>query len=66
MSYSVTKTRVLKERPVPSDSSEPRLTSLAHGRGCGCKLAPAVLQQFLADVPAARSFAYLLVGTETG
>ncbi len=23
-----------------------RLTSLAHGGGCGCKLAPAVLQSF--------------------
>ena len=26
-----------------------RLTSLAHGGGCGCKLAPAVLQELLAD-----------------
>ena len=25
-----------------------RLTELAHGGGCGCKLAPAVLQQLLA------------------
>ena len=24
-----------------------RLTELAHGGGCGCKLAPAVLQQLL-------------------
>ena len=48
--------------------SEPqfRLTSLAHGGGCGCKLAPSVLQQLLADQPAAASFAQLLVGTETG
>ena len=30
----------------------PRLTSLAHGGGCGCKLAPSVLQQLLADQPA--------------
>ena len=30
-----------------------RLTSLAHGGGCGCKLAPSVLQQLLADQPAA-------------
>jgi selenide,water dikinase len=43
-----------------------RLTSLAHGGGCGCKLAPAVLQQLLADQPAAAPFARLLVGTETG
>lgn len=42
-----------------------RLTSLAHGGGCGCKLAPSVLQQLLADQPAA-PYAQLLVGTETG
>jgi selenide,water dikinase len=43
-----------------------RLTSLAHGGGCGCKLAPSVLQQLLADQPAVAPFARLLVGTETG
>jgi len=43
-----------------------RLTTLAHGGGCGCKLAPSVLQQLLADQPAAAPFAQLLVGTETG
>ena len=26
-----------------------RLTSLAHGGGCGCKLAPAVLQELLSN-----------------
>src|ERR1700722_11965315 len=43
-----------------------RLTSLAHGGGCGCKLAPSVLQQLLANQPAAGPYAQLLVGTETG
>ena len=43
----------------------PRLTSLAHGGGCGCKLAPAVLQDILARSPAAAVFPDLLVGTET-
>ncbi|MET0219703.1 MAG: AIR synthase related protein, partial [Tardiphaga sp.] len=43
-----------------------RLTDLAHGGGCGCKLAPSVLQQLLADQPKAAPFAQLLVGTETG
>lgn len=43
-----------------------RLTSLAHGGGCGCKLAPAVLQELLADQPVAPAFSSLLVGTETG
>src|SRR6516164_5425102 len=42
-----------------------RLTSLAHGGGCGCKLAPAVLEQLLADQPVAASYRQLLVGTET-
>ncbi|HTO57417.1 MAG TPA: selenide, water dikinase SelD [Pseudomonadales bacterium] len=41
-----------------------RLTSLAHGGGCGCKLAPSVLQQLLANQPAASPFEQLLVGTE--
>ena len=44
----------------------PRLTSLAHGGGCGCKLAPSVLQQLLAGQPEAAPYARLLVGTETG
>jgi selenide, water dikinase len=43
-----------------------RLTSLAHGGGCGCKLAPSVLQQLLAGQPEAAPYAQLLVGTETG
>ncbi len=42
-----------------------RLTSLAHGGGCGCKLAPSVLQQLLADQPAMAAYKQLLVGTET-
>ena len=42
-----------------------RLTSLAHGGGCGCKLAPSVLQQLLADQPLAAPYRQLLVGTET-
>jgi selenide,water dikinase len=42
-----------------------RLTALAHGGGCGCKLSPAVLQGLLAELPAAAPFAQLLVGTET-
>lgn len=43
-----------------------RLTSLAHGGGCGCKLAPAMLQELLANQPAAAPFRQLLVGVETG
>ncbi len=43
-----------------------RLTSLAHGGGCGCKLAPSVLQDLLATQPKMAAFSQLLVGTETG
>lgn len=42
-----------------------RLTSLAHGGGCGCKLAPSVLQQMLKNQPDFGPFEHLLVGTET-
>jgi selenide,water dikinase len=42
-----------------------RLTSLAHGGGCGCKLAPGVLREILAKIPAAAPAANLMVGTET-
>ena len=41
-----------------------RLTSLAHGGGCGCKLAPALLQQLLAGVPPGAAFPNLLVGSD--
>jgi len=43
-----------------------RLTSLAHGGGCGCKLAPEVLRELLSKHPAANSYKQLLVGIETG
>ncbi len=43
-----------------------RLTSLAHGGGCGCKLSPSVLRQILATMPAAQPYANMLVGLETG
>ena len=42
-----------------------RLSALAHGGGCGCKLAPSVLQALLADQPLGGPFARLLVGTKT-
>ena len=43
----------------------PRLTSLAHGGGCGCKIAPAALREILAGMPAPGAFKDLLVGAET-
>ena len=45
---------------------ETRLTALAHGGGCGCKLSPAVLRELLSHMPAIQGFPDLLVGIETG
>jgi selenide, water dikinase len=42
-----------------------RLTEMAHGGGCGCKLAPAVLREILAKMPPNVGAADLLVGAET-
>jgi selenide,water dikinase len=42
-----------------------RLTELSHGGGCGCKIAPAVLQEILSQAPPMTGFADLLVGTES-
>ena len=43
----------------------PRLTSLAHGGGCGCKIAPGVLEGLLRGMPALPMPAGLLVGRES-
>jgi len=56
---------VQEEEPHLAEA-EPRLTALAHGGGCGCKLSPAVLRELLAGMPAMSAFPDLLVGTETG
>ena len=47
-------------------SDRVRLSSMAHGGGCGCKLSPAVLATLLAETPRMQPFNQLLVGTETG
>ena len=44
---------------------EPRLTSLSHGGGCGCKIAPGVLSDILKNVSAMPLPKELLVGIET-
>jgi selenide,water dikinase len=49
----------------PERPAEPRLTSLSHGGGCGCKIAPGVLSEILrgsAKMPMPKE---LLVGIET-
>lgn len=46
-------------------SQEPRLTSLSHGGGCGCKIAPGVLSEILKSVPQLPFPKELLIGIET-
>lgn len=47
------------------DAEIPRLTSLAHGGGCGCKIAPDVLQDILAETPLAGGHRDLIVDAST-
>ena len=56
--------------PLPSEPAtpaltEPRLTSLSHGGGCGCKIAPGVLSNILKGTTAMPIPKELLVGIET-
>ncbi|WP_310627005.1 selenide, water dikinase SelD [Limnohabitans sp.] len=48
--------------PLPNS---PRLTSLSHGGGCGCKIAPGVLSEILKSTHAMPIPPQLLVGIET-
>ena len=48
-----------------ADRSTPRLTSLSHGGGCGCKIAPGVLADLLREANVPPPPAALLVGRET-
>ena len=45
--------------------AEPRLTSLSHGGGCGCKIAPGLLSEILKGTAARPVPRELLVGIET-
>ena len=49
----------------PSNATQPRLTSLSHGGGCGCKIAPGVLTEILKGLSAMPVPKELLVGIET-
>ena len=50
---------------VPQAATEPRLTSLSHGGGCGCKIAPGVLSEILKGTARLPMPPELLVGIET-
>ncbi len=49
----------------PSAPAQPRLTSLSHGGGCGCKIAPGVLSEILKSTSGMPVPRELLVGIET-
>jgi selenide,water dikinase len=51
--------------PLPTAAAEPRLTSLSHGGGCGCKIAPGVLSEILKGTAGMMVPPELLVGIET-
>jgi selenide,water dikinase len=55
----------LEEVAMNTTSTVPRLTQLSHGGGCGCKIAPAVLEKILAGLPPGIVPPQLLVGNET-
>ncbi|MCA8901024.1 MAG: selenide, water dikinase SelD [Hyphomonas sp.] len=50
---------------MPDTLIPPRLTSLAHGGGCGCKLAPNVLADILSEMPLALGSKDLIVDAGT-
>lgn len=48
-----------------ADSNSIRLTHFSHAAGCGCKIAPAVLEQIIGKHTAINSFPSLLVGNQS-
>jgi selenide, water dikinase len=52
-------------RATETPTAEPRLTSLSHGGGCGCKIAPGVLSEILRSSSGLPLPPELLVGIET-
>src|SRR5512139_3149915 len=55
----------LRATMTPSATAVPRLTSLSHGGGCGCKIAPGVLRDLLKGSSNTAAFTELLVGADT-
>ncbi len=51
--------------PLAAEAAAPRLTSLSHGGGCGCKIAPGVLSELLARTAPGLVPRELMVGIET-
>lgn len=56
----------MTQAPDTTTTVAPRLTSLSHGGGCGCKIAPGVLAKLIGQSTLPKQFfPDLLVGTET-
>jgi len=55
----------IQSMPASAAAAQPRLTSLSHGGGCGCKIAPGVLSDILKGTSAMPIPKELLVGIET-
>src|SRR3981189_831326 len=51
--------------PSSPQGPEPALTSVSHGGGCGCKIAPGVLAELLKGSLPSRRYTDLMVGTDT-
>lgn len=47
------------------DTQPIKLTSLSHGGGCGCKIAPSVLAEMLSELPSQFSYPALMIGLES-
>ena len=58
-------TQPAKTTTPAAGEAPPRLTQLSHGGGCGCKIAPGVLEQILAKTAPQLVPPQLLVGIET-
>jgi selenide,water dikinase len=56
---------LVNEAPSAPPAPPIRLTQLSHGGGCGCKIAPGILQQVLAKASPSLVPPQLLVGIET-
>ena len=65
MSNSESATGASPAKTNAASAATPRLTQLSHGGGCGCKIAPGVLEQSLAKTAPQLVPPQLLVGIET-
>ena len=65
MSNSESATGASPGKTNAASAATPRLTQLSHGGGCGCKIAPGVLEQILAKTAPQLVPPQLLVGIET-